>query len=732
MIDGTHVLKFTKPIIKAPAINKGLDWVFAYPLPTRDSPFSLTPLSILFPGKMMEDQGLSVVYWDARWDPPEMLDDYLKEAKNCGVSAFTGYQCSEAADILERAKQLNPSIVNHLGGHHARLCTEDVRKEPFVDQVWPERQYHETSFPFSKEAQRLWKRGDLQMITSSGCPYACLRGDTLVNTIFGSVPIKELAEFSDSVPVYTYKDGEVFISDAINIRKTGVDRELVRVRFDDATHIDCTPDHRFLQFKWGNKEPGVDEWEVEAKDLKPGAHLRALRTEVAGAGYAYITWARRKRRQRSRLAMDYLMGRKLGRTEQVHHKDRNTMNDSPDNLEYCASQKAHIDQHPEFAQRMRENNPAKNMTPEWRAKIGAGVTGKVRTPEQRERYRQSKLGAKNPNYDPSLHEVNHVVVSVEPLTEREDVYCMEVPETGWFFANDVLVHNCTFCALRSQWAPRPLDQLEREINLVHDLTGFKEVSFCDPNIGYHKHKIDGVTHHVNRIERMNGIGKILNPLGIRWDGNVRSDYITPEYAAAIAESGCYSLEFGCESGDEWFLKNIIKKGHGTESIRNANRCFSGSGVSIMNSWVKGMPFETEPQWLNTMGLIDEVNVIAPEARHSVYRFTPYPGGPAFDWAIRGEGIEKFTPPTTMRGWGELRLMVDHFYWVTGLCFRMDNTMKNFPGEDYQKIKPLRDKAMTVWRERRIDDFTMDDVREVEALIAWQVRKHTAHRTAVTA
>jgi len=450
-----HAIKFHKQSIN----TVGLDWIFAYPLPTSDSPFSLTPLSIMFPGKMMEDQGCTVEYWDARWDPPEMLDDYIREAKNIGVSAFTGHQCAYAADILERAKQINPKIITHIGGHHARLCTEDVKREPFVDQVWPNRSYHEHSFPFSKAAQRLWKRGDWQYLTSNGCPYAC-----------------------------------------------------------------------------------------------------------------------------------------------------------------------------------------------------------------------------------------------------------------------------GFCALRSAWEPRGLDQVEREINVLAELTGFKEVSFLDPNIGYHKHKIDGVTHRINRVERMKAIGSILKPLGIRWDGNVRSDYVDEEYTQALADSGCYSLEFGAESGDDWFLKNVIKKGHGTSSIRNANRCMAGSGISIMNSFIKGCPGETREQWLHTAEFIDELVAINPEARVSCYRFTPYPGGPLYDCAVRGEGVERFDPPKTMREWGNMPLMVDPVYWTVGLNFRMDNTTKNFPGSDWALIEPFVLEARRLWKERRPEDFAHS--AEVERLIEFQIRKHNAQVRAV--
>jgi radical SAM superfamily enzyme YgiQ (UPF0313 family) len=188
-------------------------------------------------------------------------------------------------------------------------------------------------------------------------------------------------------------------------------------------------------------------------------------------------------------------------------------------------------------------------------------------------------------------------------------------------------YGCTFCALRSAWTPRPLEQIEREIGAIHDLTGFKEVSFSDPNIGFDKTRVDGVNQKIDRIERLKGIGTILRKYGIRWDGNIRSDYVTPELVDVMAWSGCYSIEFGCESGNDEFLRKVIRKGHGIDSIKNANKCMAGSGISVMNSWVRGMPRETHEQWLDTMNLIDWIMDVAPEARASVYRFTPYPGGP---------------------------------------------------------------------------------------------------------
>ena len=239
-------------------------------------------------------------------------------------------------------------------------------------------------------------------------------------------------------------------------------------------------------------------------------------------------------------------------------------------------------------------------------------------------------------------------------------------------------------------------------------------------MGFDKTRVNGVNQKVDRVERISAIGKIFRDRGIRYDCNIRADYVTPELVEAMAEGGCFSLEFGAESGNDEFLRKTIRKGHGTDAILNANKLFHGSGVSVMNSFIRGMPRETHAQWLDTMQHIDNIMEIAPEARASVYRFTPYPGGPAYDDAVAGIGIEKFDPPKTMKQWGEMPLMVDNTYWAAGMCFRLDNTTKNFKGEDWKIIEPYVQLARKMWKERRPEDFPGE---EVEKLVTFQVRKH---------
>lgn len=430
--------------------------LLVYPIPTTDSPLKLTPLSILFPGALFEKQGLKVAYFDERFDSEEILVGLIKNSKEIGVSAFTGYQTGRAADILIKAKRINPRIITGVGGHHARLLPEDVLSEPFVDKVWTGRVYGEDLFPYNDHTKIHFQRTDMQYFSSRGCPFSC-----------------------------------------------------------------------------------------------------------------------------------------------------------------------------------------------------------------------------------------------------------------------------SFCALSSPWEPKDIQEIDRELRIIHNDIGFKEISFSDPNIAYGIHKSEGKTVILDRVERIKKIGKILRDVNVRWDGNMRADYLTPEMIDALVESNCYSLEIGCESGNDFFLRKIIKKGCGVDAIKSAAKNIRGSGISVMYSFMAHMPRETREMLMDTLDLIDWIIETDPDARVSIYNYAPYPGTPMYYDAVKGvEGYPKFNPPTTMKGWSNLRLMISPLYWISGLCFRKDRSRKNFPGDDWKLIQPYIELAEKKWRDRDIDDFPGEEVKE---LIAKQLEKNSLKR-----
>jgi radical SAM superfamily enzyme YgiQ (UPF0313 family) len=191
----------------------------------------------------------------------------------------------------------------------------------------------------------------------------------------------------------------------------------------------------------------------------------------------------------------------------------------------------------------------------------------------------------------------------------------------------------------------------------------------------------------------------------------------------LSGSNCYSIEIGCESGSDFFLRKVIKKGYGVDIIKQAAHNIRGSGISVMYSFMAHMPRETPQMLKETLDLIDWIVATDPDARVSIYNYAPYPGTAMYQDALAGkDGYPQFIPPTTMKGWGALKLMKSPIYWIAGLCFRKDNTRKNFPGKDWQLIQPYVELAQKKWQERDIDDFPCE---EVEALVLKQLEKNNS-------
>ena len=292
-----------------------------------------------------------------------------------------------------------------------------------------------------------------------------------------------------------------------------------------------------------------------------------------------------------------------------------------------------------------------------------------------------------------------------------------------YFTSRGCPFKCSFCALSSPWEPKDIREIDLELKIIHKDIGFKEISFSDPNIACGFYKEGGKNITIDRVERIRRIGKTMKDIRARWSGNIRADYLTVEMVDALRESNCYSLEIGCESGNDSFLKNVIKKGHGIDAIKRAVKNVKGSGISLMCSFMAHMPKETPEMLKETLDLIDWIVQTDPETRVSIYKYAPYPGTPMYQDAIAGtDGYPRFIPPSSMKGWGQIGLMRSPLYWITGLCFRKDNSGKNFPGEDRELIRPFIELAEKKWKDRDIDDFPC---KEVEALIAEQVGRMKA-------
>lgn len=111
-----------------------IDCLLAYPIPTQDSPTKHPALSIFCPGAMLEQHGLKVEYFDARFDSFDKFVALVRENPLCvGVSSMTGYQLVGSKRMFEAVKKINPRIHTIFGGVHPSILPEQSLKEETID-----------------------------------------------------------------------------------------------------------------------------------------------------------------------------------------------------------------------------------------------------------------------------------------------------------------------------------------------------------------------------------------------------------------------------------------------------------------------------------------------------------------------------------------------------------------------------------------------------------------------
>jgi radical SAM superfamily enzyme YgiQ (UPF0313 family) len=104
--------------------------------------------------------------------------------------------------------------------------------------------------------------------------------------------------------------------------------------------------------------------------------------------------------------------------------------------------------------------------------------------------------------------------------------------------------------------------------------------------------------------------------------------------------------FGFESGSERILKDVVKKGTGTQDIINAVTLLKGSGIMVSGSFVLGFPTETKEEYVQTMKFICRLLEINSNLAFTVGWFLPYPGTGLYEKAKEFG----FVPPDKIEDW----------------------------------------------------------------------------------
>ncbi|MDQ3684185.1 MAG: RtcB family protein, partial [Acidobacteriota bacterium] len=336
-----------------------------------------------------------------------------------------------------------------------------------------------------------------------GYDIGCFTADTLVPVVDGrSYTIGDLAARGKEVLVYALSPEHKVVVAHATPKKTRTAAPLVKITLDNGREIRCTPDHEFML---------RDGSYCEAQNLSPQSSLMPFYTRTDKDGHQIVQHPATGRSQRVHwIAARYgLLGEIPafeGQRIVIHHKNFQPSDNRPENLQFMGD-RDHMRFHhangrrnlqlksDDFEIRRRAALAAKARTPEGHACFAARGTKNIldymenrpshfkdavagngkRGRKYLETYNTSPEGRRKSsevahrqyicetcgeiltggfgihNHRRWEHGYNHKVVAVEFLDEREDVYCLTVPEYGNFALDaGVFVHNCGMMSARSE------------------------------------------------------------------------------------------------------------------------------------------------------------------------------------------------------------------------------------------------------------------------------------------
>ena len=268
------------------------------------------------------------------------------------------------------------------------------------------------------------------MPAAVGVDIGCFTGDTLVPLVDGkSYPLQELSSTQQEFIVYSCTETGKIVAAKATAKLTRHNAELFKVVLDNGEEIKCTPDHQFML---------RDGTYQEARDLKAGTSLMPFYSKIDKDNYTLIqqNYSGRWHKAHWIIARSGLLGKVpsfKGQKTVIHHKNFDQADNRPENLEFMGN-----NNHSAYHRSLIERNT------HW----------------QSPKFEQIELH----NHTKNQYSYNHKVVEVVPLTERQDVYCLTVPEYGNFaLTAGVFVHNCGMMAVKTPFAA---DQLEGKLKKI--------------------------------------------------------------------------------------------------------------------------------------------------------------------------------------------------------------------------------------------------------------------------
>jgi anaerobic magnesium-protoporphyrin IX monomethyl ester cyclase len=157
--------------------------------------------------------------------------------------------------------------------------------------------------------------------------------------------------------------------------------------------------------------------------------------------------------------------------------------------------------------------------------------------------------------------------------------------------------NCNFCSVHlhmgKMFRAHSVDYVIKHIEYVLNQFGVKTIFFEDDNLTFDMERFEAICDKI-----------IEKSLKFNWEtpNGIRADYLTLNLLKKMKKSGCQSVFFGIESGDQCVIDNIIGKSLNLKKVVNVAKMCKDIGLKTAAFYIIGFPGEKKENMLKTVEL----------------------------------------------------------------------------------------------------------------------------------
>jgi magnesium-protoporphyrin IX monomethyl ester (oxidative) cyclase len=155
--------------------------------------------------------------------------------------------------------------------------------------------------------------------------------------------------------------------------------------------------------------------------------------------------------------------------------------------------------------------------------------------------------------------------------------------------------NCVFCAVHlhmgKAFRAHSVNYVVKHIEHVIDKYRVKTIFFEDDNLTFDIPRFDAICDRI-----------IEGNIKFKWEtpNGIRADYLTLELLKKMKRSGCQSVFFGVESGDQHVLDDIISKSLDLNAVMNVAEMCKKIRLNTAAFYIIGFPGEKKEDMLKTV------------------------------------------------------------------------------------------------------------------------------------